>query len=183
MIAEFQVRCFKISYPDIHVPIFLSSLLEQVCYGISKKEISMIIIKGHCSRSSPRKGIRYPAFATIRLIAMACMLGGCTMVGPDYVKPTAPVPEEWLETSEVGDETKEMDFSTWWQVFNDPVLNALVETAYRQNLTLQVAGIRILEARAQLGIAIGDQYPQAQQGFGDAGVEKTSRNLPNAASA
>jgi NodT family efflux transporter outer membrane factor (OMF) lipoprotein len=40
-----------------------------------------------------------------------------------------------------------------------------------------------LEARAQLGIAIGNQYPQTQQGSGDAAAQKTSRNLPNAASA
>ena len=47
----------------------------------------------------------------------------------------------------------------------------------------QVTGIRILEARAQLGIAIGNQYPQTQQGVGDVTAQRTSRNLPNAASA
>jgi NodT family efflux transporter outer membrane factor (OMF) lipoprotein len=67
-------------------------------------------------------------------------------------------------------------------VFHDPTLNALVKSAYQQNLTLQATGIRILEARAQLGITIGDQYPQTQQGTGDATAQKTSRNLPNAAS-
>src|SRR5262249_42626806 len=35
--------------------------------------------------------------------------------------------------------------------------------AYEQNLTLRSAGIRVLEARAQLGIAIGELYPQKQQ--------------------
>ena len=79
--------------------------------------------------------------------------------------------------------SKAADFSTWWTMFNDPVLNALVQSAYEQNLSLRVTGIRILEARAQLGIAIGNQYPQTQQATGDATVQKTSRNLPNAASA
>ncbi|MDJ0875007.1 MAG: efflux transporter outer membrane subunit [Desulfobacterales bacterium] len=110
------------------------------------------------------------------------MCGGCTMVGPDYVKPTAPEPEAWLENGGAEAEDRETDLSAWWKVFNDPVLNDLVESAYRQNLTLQATGIRILEARAQLGIAIGDQYPQTQQGFGDASIQKTSRNLTNAAS-
>ncbi len=139
-------------------------------------------IRRHSIQSSVRRSVSRPVFTSIWLLALVFMCGGCTMVGPDYVKPTAPAPEEWLESTEAADETREMDFSTWWQVFDDPILNDLVESAYRQNLTLQAAGIRILEARAQLGIAIGDQYPQTQQGFGDAGIQKTSRNLTNAAS-
>jgi outer membrane protein TolC len=39
-------------------------------------------------------------------------------------------------------------------------------TAYRENLSLQVAGVRVLEARAQLSIVIGELYPQTQQAFG-----------------
>lgn len=134
-------------------------------------------------KASNRRDVHQTAVTTLLLLTFLLLLGGCTMVGPDYVKPTAPEPEEWLESPEAEAEVEKFDFSAWWQVFNDRVLDTLVESAYRQNLTLQVAGIRILEARAQLGIAIGDQYPQTQQGFGDASVEKTSRNLPNAASA
>jgi len=122
-------------------------------------------------------------FALLGLLAMALAIGGCTMVGPDYVKPTAPEPHEWLESRDSKIESMAADFSSWWTVFNDTTLNALVKSAYRQNLTLQATGIRILEARAQLGIAIGNQYPQTQQGTGDATAQKTSRNLPNAASA
>jgi len=50
----------------------------------------------------------------------------------------------------------------WWTVFNDPVLSDLIQLAYQQNLTLQTAGVRVLEARARLGIAIGEFYPQKQ---------------------
>jgi NodT family efflux transporter outer membrane factor (OMF) lipoprotein len=103
------------------------------------------------------------------------------MVGPDYIKPTAPEPQGWLESADSKIESKSADFSSWWTVFNDPTLNALVQNAYEQNLTLQATGIRILQARAQLGIAIGEQYPQTQQSTGDATAERTSRNLPNAA--
>ena len=138
--------------------------------------------KQSLKKSGPRGASRQVIIA-LTLVVLAPIFGGCAMVGPDYVKPTPPAPEEWLESPEVAKKPKEMDFSAWWLVFDDPILNALVESAYRQNLTLQTAGIRILEARAQLGIAIGDQYPQTQQGFGDAGVQKTSRNLANAASA
>ena len=45
-------------------------------------------------------------------------------------------------------------------MFNDSVLGTLIQQACQQNLPLQVAGLRIMQARAQLGIAIGPQYPQ-----------------------
>ena len=47
-------------------------------------------------------------------------------------------------------------------MFDDPTLNDLVVDAYRQNLTLREAGFRILAARAQLGIAFGNFFPQSQ---------------------
>jgi NodT family efflux transporter outer membrane factor (OMF) lipoprotein len=60
-------------------------------------------------------------------------------------------------------DTTHEEYSDWWGLFNDPVLSRLVEIAYAQNLTLRGAGVRVLEARAQLGIAIGELYPQQQQ--------------------
>ena len=139
--------------------------------------------KDHNLAASNRSSAQGLVFVLFGLLALALVISGCTMVGPDYVKPTAPEPQEWLESTDSKIESKAADFSAWWTVFNDPTLNTLVKSAYQQNLTLQVTGIRILEARAQLGIAIGNQYPQTQQGTGDATAQKTSRNLPNAASA
>jgi NodT family efflux transporter outer membrane factor (OMF) lipoprotein len=138
------------------------------------------IIDRHRAASDDLKVKRLVFFLSGLLVFV---FGGCTMVGPDYIKPSAPEPQEWLQSSDAKIESKAADFSKWWTVFDDPILNALVESAYRQNLTLQSTGIRILQARAQLGIAIGDQYPQTQQATGDATAERTSRNLPNAASA
>jgi outer membrane protein TolC len=62
---------------------------------------------------------------------------------------------------------------------NDPVLNTLVEMASQQNLSLRIAGIRILEARAQLGIAIGDLYPQSQAVGGNYTYTDVSKNAAN----
>jgi NodT family efflux transporter outer membrane factor (OMF) lipoprotein len=61
------------------------------------------------------------------------------------------------------------------------VLDSLIDTAYRQNLTLQIAGLRIMEARAQLGVAAGFQYPQVQQFAGAATANQISDNASNAA--
>ena len=82
------------------------------------------------------------------LIFLTLMISGCAMVGPDYVKPTVPEPEEWLEAEDPQIKSEMAEFSQWWTGFNDPILNKLVESAYQQNLPLQITGLRILEARA-----------------------------------
>ena len=56
----------------------------------------------------------------------------------------------------------------WWQVFNDPALDQVVAEAQRSNPNVRVAGSRIMEARAQLGIAGSALYPQLQQLSGQA---------------
>jgi len=106
------------------------------------------------------------------LVVLAVMVNGCTTVGPDFVKPEAPTLDDWNETQAPGFDAGQADYSIWWQAFDDPVLHELVEEAYRQNLSLQIAGIRIYEARAQLGIAVGNLYPQQQMGFGELRANK-----------
>ena len=104
--------------------------------------------------------LRYMRFC---LVAMMLIICGCTMVGPDFSRPRAPVARQWRETNDpVVDSSRREDFQ-WWTVFHDPVLVRLIEVAYRQNLTLRVAGLRVLRARAQLAVAIGGLYPQQQQ--------------------
>jgi NodT family efflux transporter outer membrane factor (OMF) lipoprotein len=122
---------------------------------------------------------------TIMLLAglgLMFLIGGCAMVGPDFVKPAASVEEEWSQTGDPRVKTEKVDFSQWWTVFNDPVLDTLIDKAYQQNLTLQIAGIRILEARARLGIAAGGLYPQQQAGLGAISRDKASENTPSASS-
>src|SRR4029077_5519853 len=51
----------------------------------------------------------------------------------------------------------------WWRNFNDPVLVGLVAEAQRLNPGVRTAGARILEARAQAGIARSTLFPQLQQ--------------------
>ncbi len=114
------------------------------------------------------------------LISLTLMISGCAMVGPDYVKPTAAQPEKWLEADNPQIKSEMADFTRWWTGFNDPILNRLVESAYQQNLPLQISGLRILEARAQLGIAIGFQYPQSQEAFGQGSVTQLSNYQANA---
>ena len=115
-------------------------------------------------------------------LGLMLLIGGCAMVGPDFVKPEASVEKEWIETGDPRVKTDKVDFSQWWTAFNDPVLDTLIDKAYQQNLTLQIAGIRILEARARLGIAVGGLYPQQQAGVGAISRDKASENTPTGSS-
>jgi len=130
-----------------------------------------------------QSGLKSIHLTVTGLAALTLVFSGCAMVGPDYVKPTAPEPEKWLESGNPKIESREGKFSDWWTVFDDPVLNELVQAAYQQNLTLQIAGLRIYEARAQLGIAFGFQFPQTQQGSGSGSLNQISKNAPNSAGA
>lgn len=104
------------------------------------------------------------------------LLGGCAMVGPDFVTPDAPVADAWLMADNPWLSGGDADYSSWWKAFNDPVLDRIIAQTYAHNLTLQVAGLRILQARAQLGIATGSLYPQQQRAFGEAAANQLSDN-------
>ena len=116
----------------------------------------------------------------ILLIAFALALAGCATVGPEYETPPVSVEETWQEADDPSLTTETQDDADWWAVFNDPLLSELVETAYDQNLTLRSAAVRILEARAQLGIAVGNLYPQQQQASGGLVYYSKRRNDANA---
>jgi NodT family efflux transporter outer membrane factor (OMF) lipoprotein len=90
---------------------------------------------------------------------------GCK-VGHNYKTPCAPVANAWIDAENKRVKTTEDDLAGWWTVFNDPLLNELVNRAYRQNLTLREAGYRVLAARAQVGIAQGNFFPQTQDATG-----------------
>jgi NodT family efflux transporter outer membrane factor (OMF) lipoprotein len=113
----------------------------------------------------------------ISAIALA-VLSGCA-VGPDYIRPQAPEMKEWIEKEDPRIKSEPADLAAWWKRLNDPVLDTLIEIAFRQNLSLRIAGIRILEARAELGIAVGNQYPQLQQLAGDYTADGLSENAAN----
>ena len=112
------------------------------------------------------------------MVAGLFFLSACTTVGPDFEKPEVPVAENWLDAEDKQVDTSSVTYQDWWQVFDDPALSRLIDTAYRQNLSLQVAGLRVMEARAQLGIATGLQYPQSQSVGAGYAYSRSSINAP-----
>jgi NodT family efflux transporter outer membrane factor (OMF) lipoprotein len=106
------------------------------------------------------------------LVVAVLALPACVTVGPDYQEPEVAWLKDWqsdlygqIEQPEAQTQT---DLRFWTQIFDEPELNALVETARRENPTLRIAGLRILESRALLGMAGANRYPQLNQVTGAA---------------
>ncbi|MEM7024783.1 MAG: TolC family protein, partial [Pseudomonadota bacterium] len=87
--------------------------------------------------------------------------------------------EGWQETDDQRVDATPPADAAWWQTFDDPVLSRLVEMAPEQNPNVQIAGVRVLQARAQLGAAIGELYPQKQQVGGQVTYHRLSDRDPN----
>jgi NodT family efflux transporter outer membrane factor (OMF) lipoprotein len=100
-------------------------------------------------------------------------------VGPNYANPQAPVAPHWIDAEDTRVRSESADFSLWWTVFGDSTLNDLIQNAYHQNLTVKEAGFRVLAARAQLGIAEGEFFPQTQVMNGSATSRGVSGNVAN----
>jgi len=95
------------------------------------------------------------------ILGMTLLLSSC-MVGPNYKTPKSEVEAQWVESITVSKQKPGASDAFWWRKLNDPVLNHLIEIAYKNSPTLQMAGVNILGARAQLNHAIGNLFPQSQ---------------------
>ncbi len=115
----------------------------------------------------------------VALVPLSTALVSCTMLGPDFETPDAPVRDTWQPVEEASVTANSGEFDDWWVVFDDTNLNGIIDTAVQQNLSLRHAGVRIFEARAQLGIAAGAQYPQLQRARGGLAHVELSENSPN----
>ena len=91
-------------------------------------------------------------------------------VGPDYKRPEVRPVEDFRSQIGPSEATSLADVA-WWQVFNDKALQGLIATALEHNYDLELAADRVEQARALVGVAASQLYPQiGYQGF--AGREK-----------
>ena len=89
-------------------------------------------------------------------LILSVSLAGC-MMGPDFQKPVIETPDKFRQ---VDAEAEIMVNLKWWELFNDPVLNALVVVALSDNKDVKIAASRIEEARASLGFTKAEAYPR-----------------------
>ncbi len=106
----------------------------------------------------------YRRQTSMAALLTATLLGGCTM-GPRFQPPDWASPASWfsgprepVRPPESVTVAEPVDPS-WWKLFGDPELTRLEERVAAQNLDVQVAGIRLAESRAQLGVARASAFP------------------------
>ena len=119
--------------------------------------------------------------------AAALALAGC-MVGPDYVPPTAEIAKQdlseehffrddglWKEAAPA----ESLPKGDWWKIFNDPVLNSILEQCKKNNPSLSAAFYRVEQARQNARMDEAQLYPQMN---GNASFMRTatSKNLTQA---
>lgn len=80
-------------------------------------------------------------------------------VGPDYRRPAVDIPDDFRGRLDEAEAASFADLP-WWEVFGDPALQQLIGWALAGNYNLQSAVASIEQARAQVGIAAADLYPQ-----------------------
>ena len=107
------------------------------------------------SSHSPTSFASAPIFGPVILL-----LSACAAVGPDYSAPVIQTPDAWTENvAQQLDAAPQSTLQTWWKVFNDPVLDDLIERCRADNLDLQIAISRVRESRAALAISSGAKLP------------------------
>jgi NodT family efflux transporter outer membrane factor (OMF) lipoprotein len=102
---------------------------------------------------------------------------GCMMVGPDYRQPQPPVAPGWIARDGGTIAPPSEPIGPWWESFGDPTLSNLIVEAYERNPSLQAAGVRVIEAQARRGIAIGTLFPQTQNLVGSYRRTVVSKNV------
>ena len=122
----------------------------------------------------------------IRLIFLAALvlglMQGCfgigPKVGPNYSPPELKMQDAWHQAITKGLGEGEANLQTWWNVFDDTVLNGLIERTGQGNLELKEAFASIKEARAQRGIAGGERFPDIDSTGGARRIRSPHTFLP-----
>lgn len=96
--------------------------------------------------------------ACFAFLIAAVVMAGCT-VGPNYQRPPANPPTGWASPLSGGETNVPSADAQWWKSFHDPELDSLIVRAAESNLNLRAAWARVLQARAQRGIAAAGFWP------------------------
>src|SRR5262245_31319219 len=143
--------------------------------------VSARLATGRGARAAGASGRRHRAGARELMSRRACvavgtllLLAGCSPlrepkgflgwlwrpeVGPNYRRPPVDIPDDFRGRLDEAEAASFADLP-WWEVFGDPALQRLVRWALEGNYNLQSAVASIEQARAQVGIAAADLYPQ-----------------------
>ncbi|MEM8844282.1 MAG: efflux transporter outer membrane subunit [Pseudomonadota bacterium] len=92
---------------------------------------------------------------------IAALLSSACSLTPDYQRPdvNALIGDEFVESqsSELPTETSKI---RWWQGFDDPIIDELVNTALNHNIDIKIAAANVMESQAIAKSAVGDRWPE-----------------------
>lgn len=98
------------------------------------------------------------------LLLLTLMVSGCSMMVPDYHRPSVPIASQWSSPLTIANKTAMPVSGQWWQDFNSNELNGLMKTGLQKNDSLQAAYNRIEEARGTAELDGAPRYPALSLG-------------------
>ena len=123
-------------------------------------------------------------------VFLALLFSAACSIGPKYARPPVETPAAYKELPpSAGGPQGEWKLSQpqeqslrgkWWEVFDDPQLNALEERIEVSNQNLKVAEAQYRQARDLIGISRAGLFPTVNAGPSMT-VEQTSKNAPQPA--
>jgi multidrug efflux system outer membrane protein len=103
--------------------------------------------------------------SVVPILALASLVASGCLTGPAYRRPPVDTPTAFRGTDAPDSTaTPSLADASWRDVFQDDVLQVLIQTALEHNSDAQIAAVRILEAQAQLGVTRADQFPTVTAG-------------------
>ena len=99
----------------------------------------------------------------MKCLALAALAAGCA-IGPDYKRPVVAEPPTFR--GQVSAEAVSFADAPWWEIFEDPNLQALIREGLARNYNVAIAAARVQEARAQFRVSRSDLYPSLDYGVG-----------------
>ncbi|KND59071.1 RND efflux system, outer membrane lipoprotein CmeC [Candidatus Burkholderia verschuerenii] len=103
------------------------------------------------------------------LLLATLLLNGC-LLGPNYERPQVDVPTDFRFAEP---QAKEIANTAWWQQFQDPALNDLIDTALKENKDIKVAAARVDQFLGQFQTTRSQLFPQI-----GAGANATRERVP-----
>ena len=109
--------------------------------------------------------LRYRKLSAVSLLLAMGLISGCGGLGRSvYRQPAVLVPSGWASPSKTLTGGEVAGQEKWWQNFNDPVLDRLIDRALRCNNDLAAAAIKVRRARLQSGLSDTNATPSVSLG-------------------
>lgn len=117
----------------------------------------------------------------IAILLLVGLVAGCASVGPDYVAPNPPLPDDWQTRLEDGLRAEPVDpdqLARWWETLGDPLVTDLINKTLTVNPDLKQALARVRQSRASRAKTAADRFPSLDVG-GAVTTNRVSRDSSN----